>query len=137
MEQFLWDDKLSTEIDEIDSQHKKLIGLINKLAIDKEQEQLSREYIHSLLSELFNYTIYHFFTEEQIMENTNYPEYAAHKTAHINLSSQVVDYFERFSNGEENLLEEIFEFLKDWLFTHIMNIDTKLGTYLKQWQEQD
>ncbi|MCX8069933.1 MAG: bacteriohemerythrin [Thermodesulfovibrionales bacterium] len=136
MEQFVWSEDLAVGIDEIDNQHKKLIGLINQLAILKEQQTSDREYIHSLLSELFNYTIYHFFTEEQIMENISYPEYGSHKMEHVNLSARVVDYFERFSRGEEYLQSEIYEFLKAWLNSHIKNTDTKLGKFIREWENE-
>ncbi|HIJ59459.1 MAG TPA: hemerythrin family protein [Nitrospirae bacterium] len=133
MEQFIWDNKLSVGVEEIDNQHKKLIELINQLIIKKEENKTDQEYLHSLLSELFNYTIYHFFTEEQIMENISYPDYGKHKAEHVNISSKVIEYFERFNNGEDSLYIEIFEFLKVWLYNHIMNTDNALGKYIQEW----
>ncbi|MFQ3573217.1 MAG: bacteriohemerythrin [Thermodesulfovibrionales bacterium] len=128
---FKWDDSLSVGIMEIDDQHKTLIGYINQLksSLDNPDEKVKT--LQEILAGLFNYTVYHFFSEEQIMESIDYPFYPKHKTEHIEFTSRVIKYIEMFTSGKDEIAEDVFDFLKKWLTGHIMNTDMALGDYLK------
>ncbi len=131
MDLIAWEDSLSVGVSEIDNQHRRLIGFINQLADFMVGGKDIENPLQSVLSGLFNYTVYHFFTEEQIMENVGYPNYDAHRAAHINLTATVIVFLDRFIRGEQNIHQEVFSFLKQWLLEHIRVTDKELGDYLQ------
>jgi len=130
MELIQWDDGLSVGVPEIDEQHKKLIGFINNLVKCEVDSKAQDEQIQSVLSGLFNYTSYHFFAEEQIMEASEYPNYDKHKDEHAALTAEVIDYFDRYLGGDRDIRSRLYEFLKGWLLNHIQVTDKGLGNYL-------
>jgi hemerythrin len=81
-----WKDEYSVGIESIDSQHKKLLGLINSLqtAVNyKTGEAFERE----ALDELVDYTKTHFKFEEDMMEQNGYPEFTTHRACKTRLIS--------------------------------------------------
>jgi hemerythrin-like metal-binding protein len=80
-----WNDNFSVKVSEVDNQHKELIGLINQL-YDAMRVGKGREVPGSVLTELVNYTVYHFSTEERLFQEHGYPEYERHKQIHDDLT---------------------------------------------------
>ena len=76
-EDIKWDDKYSVGISMIDEEHKKLIGILNKVIYAKEHNGNPEE-LWEVLSEMTNYALTHFKTEEAYMKELNYPEYQDH-----------------------------------------------------------
>ena len=74
MELISWKDSLNVGIVEIDEQHKKLVGLINKL-FEAMANGKSSEIMKSVLGELSNYVNTHFATEEKLMKQFGYEDY--------------------------------------------------------------
>jgi len=69
-----WNDKFSVGISMIDEEHKKLFGILNKVIVVKEHNGNPEE-LWEVLSEMTNYALTHFKTEEAYMKECNYPEY--------------------------------------------------------------
>lgn len=127
-----WDDSLSIGISEIDNQHKTLIGYINQLRSTLNEPEKKFEILRGVLAGLFNYTIYHFFSEEEIMESLQYPFYPKHKTEHIEFTNSVINYIEVFTDSKKDITADVLTFLKGWLFNHIMTTDKALGNFLSK-----
>jgi hemerythrin len=66
-----WEDKFSVGISIIDEEHKKLIGLLNKVVFAKGHNDNPEE-IREVLRKMINYAITHFATEETYMKKFNY-----------------------------------------------------------------
>ncbi|MGD8835500.1 MAG: bacteriohemerythrin [Desulfobacteraceae bacterium] len=116
-----WTDKLSVGIEEIDSQHKKLIQMINEFydgVISDDKIAMGR-----LLTSLIDYTISHFATEEKYMKLFNYPGAATHIEEHRSFTDKVSDIKKRFGSGELVLSLEITNFVKVWIIKHVLGID--------------
>ena len=79
-ETFIWNDKFNTHIDVIDSQHRKLVDIINCLGAIS-AHQTSTEELGTILTELVDYTIFHFNTEEQLM--AQFEVNTVHREAHV------------------------------------------------------
>ncbi|HOQ12790.1 MAG: Bacteriohemerythrin [Spirochaetes bacterium ADurb.Bin218] len=124
-----WESRLSIGIKQFDEHHKELIRIIAELRNSKNSGE-SHVYLKNLLFELLSYTKYHFTAEERMMEKHHYPEFEKHKKEHVELTEQVEYFLDRYSLGKTDLDEEIFEFLKKWLFEHILETDKKMGEYL-------
>jgi hemerythrin-like metal-binding protein len=85
-----WSDHLSVGVDVIDDQHKKLVSIINRL-YDAMKNRKGSEILGDVLSELVDYTKYHFTAEEALMKDNAYPDYQSHKSSHSKLVEKVMD----------------------------------------------
>lgn len=124
-----WNDSLSVNVQEIDSQHKRLVELINQLH-DAMSQGRGREVMGKVLDGLISYTRTHFAYEERLMAARAYPSLAQHKAEHDALTKQVLDLQSQFLAGQAVLTLQVMKFLKDWLSNHILEVDKKLGAYL-------
>jgi hemerythrin-like metal-binding protein len=126
-----WSNMLSTGISEQDTQHKKLIDLINQLN-DAMQAGQGAAVLGNVLNELVNYTVFHFSYEEKLMGQHKYEDTPAHKAEHLKFVQTVGDFKKKFDSGKAVISVEIMNFLRDWLTSHIMKTDKKLGQSLNK-----
>lgn len=129
MEFIEWVESYSVNIKEIDDQHKKLIGIINRLH-DAMKTGQSKNAISNALSDLIDYTDYHFRTEEELFQKYEYPDLVKHKEEHDDLTQKAIDLKTSFDEGRLMHNIEVILFLKDWLNTHILDTDKKYSTFL-------
>jgi hemerythrin-like metal-binding protein len=122
---------LSTGVAEQDTQHKKLIDLINQLN-DAMQAGHSADVLGKVLTELVNYTVLHFSYEEKLMAQHKYEDTPAHKAEHAKFVATAGDLKKKFDAGNAVISVEIMNFLRDWLTNHIMKTDKKLGQALNK-----
>ncbi len=119
-----WEDKFSVGISMIDEEHKKLIGILNKVIFAKGHNNNPEE-LREVLRELTNYALTHFKTEEAYMKKFNYPEYQDHKEEHREFSIETIAYHDKLIEGDFQIANEILEYLKWWLVNHIQVTDKK------------
>lgn len=124
-----WNADYSVHIELVDEQHKKLVGLINGLH-DAMKLGKGKDVLGKTLSQLVDYTAYHFKEEEKLFKVYAYPDYLPHKREHDALTKQALELRERFVRGELFLSNETVLFLKDWLNSHILGSDKKYGPFL-------
>ena len=124
-----WDSKYSVNIGEIDAQHRKLFDLVNNLH-DAMKSGQGKNVMGKILSELVDYTVYHFRTEEDLFQKHGYPGYLNHKKEHDDLTKQVLDLKGRSDKGEMIVTVEVMNFLKNWLNNHILGTDKKYSQFL-------
>jgi hemerythrin-like metal-binding protein len=120
-----WNAKLEVGHSQIDSDHKKLVELLNRLH-DAMQAGQARDVCGRILDELIQYTRVHFATEERLMAQHGYAQAATHKAQHASLVQEVVQFKSRFDAGSIALSVSLFKFLKDWLSNHILQSDKTL-----------
>ncbi|MBF0474087.1 MAG: hemerythrin family protein [Nitrospirae bacterium] len=125
-----FDEKITVHIKEIDDHHQTLVRLINEL-YDAVVEGKGEETVSVVLPELINYTMYHFFAEEDYMVKYEYPKYHDHKMEHAKLIDQTLELYERYNEGVK-ISNAVLDFLKDWLNGHIMGLDIELGHFLQE-----
>lgn len=124
-----WSPNLSVGSEEIDSEHAKLIDLLNALASEIEAgggHDAIRERLDSLIAE----TEQHFRHEEAIMDRESYPELGYHQRIHQALIQEIAEFRDSLDDGME-IGSEITDFIKNWLISHIMESDKQLGGYLE------
>ncbi len=128
MEPIQWSRWMSVGIDDLDEDHRVLIGIVNKLYDDSNRQDA--DVVAGILDELIAYTRHHFAAEEACMARSNYPTFAAHKALHDSLTRQVENYRDGFLANREGITgEEVFLFCSDWLGMHILKEDTRFGEY--------
>ncbi len=124
-----WRTAFNLNIDIIDSEHQKLIGIINKLyenfkLVDK------NELVKQLLKELWDYADVHFKREEKCFEKYDYPETDKHKEQHHVFMNKIKEVENDFLNGKINLFDQTF-FLNKWFANHILVEDKKYAKYFE------
>ncbi|WP_456369959.1 bacteriohemerythrin [Thermodesulfatator atlanticus] len=126
-----WGPAFEIGIKAIDEQHKKLVAMVNELYKGLSQG-VPEQSLKKVLSELIDYTAYHFKTEEELFDKYGYPEADVHKQIHEKLVDKVVAYHKRIEAGEANIAYDLLAFLKDWLANHICITDKKYGPFFKE-----
>ena len=126
---FEWTQELEI-CDKVDSQHKRLVNLINEL-YDAFTKAKANEIISEILQQLYDYTIYHFSTEEKMLEEANYPLLEDHIKEHQNFIVKINEFITRFKKNDFMLSYDVMLFLRDWLLNHIMVSDHKYQSYCK------
>lgn len=126
---FIWNDSYSVGNSTIDEQHKKLIGIINKLYTSF-MEKKQNEEISEVMKELADYTRYHFSTEEQLFRSKKYPFAAEHEKEHEQFVDELYQLKIKFDNSPSVLTLKVMTFLQKWLKDHILVKDKKYAPYL-------
>ena len=125
----IWQDDLNTGIDIIDTQHQRIVEMINRLHVSN--KMMERMAVAEVIDELIDYTLSHFAFEEELMEEAGYPFSAAHKRVHEVFIKRVSEYRMRFQAGED-ISDELRTMLSRWLFNHIRGDDQAYAEQVKQ-----
>ena len=125
-----WREDLSVGIGSIDDDHKKLLTLINNLETAVHYPT-GEAFERQALRELVDYTKYHFEREEAMMRETGYADYEPHKRQHEAMIAKVGGFMDAYEKDREGTIEELTEFLKDWLLKHIAGTDQKYSGHLQ------
>ncbi|MEE4255248.1 MAG: bacteriohemerythrin [Desulfuromusa sp.] len=119
---FQWKDEYNTGVTLMDQQHRRLVDLINQL-FQCMKDGGDRMIIAGVVDELVSYTVTHFRAEEDVMRKNNYPDLVAHQQIHKNFVEKVGVYANKLKSGERLPPADIYNFLKDWLISHIEKQD--------------
>ncbi len=114
----------------IDNEHKELFRIIGEVYRVITDEFIPDKYdeIVYLLEEMKRYTIFHFTDEEKYMESIQYEGLAAQKRAHDAFVAKLEGMdLEHIDEHQQETLEELMEFLTEWLVNHILYTDKKIG----------
>jgi len=131
MSKIQWNSELSVGVKQIDDQHKELIrianGLINAISLKREERILG-----NVTRKLREYTVFHFASEEQLMDDIRYPKRGEHANEHIRLKKNVKDYQRIIYKHEDLTPETVLQFLKEWLLGHILTHDRELAQFIHE-----
>ncbi|MEH0860021.1 MULTISPECIES: bacteriohemerythrin [unclassified Halobacteriovorax] len=127
IEEIPWDKKYAIGIPKVDSEHEELLKRINTLI----RAMNTQQGIAKAFEDLKGYVVFHFDEEEEYMRSINYPSYESHKRVHEKLLSNVAKFEAQLKSGQVEK-DKLASFLKNWLFTHIMGIDTKYADHARQ-----
>ncbi|MDO9181107.1 MAG: bacteriohemerythrin [Bacteriovorax sp.] len=131
-QKFIWSDKLSLGVKEMDNEHIILIEKINNLVTTMENQFVKKDknkILHSFV-ELANFTVKHFASEEEYMRSIGYAQLSSHKKIHEKLLDHVQKYGEQIKTGTLND-QKLISFLRNWLLSHIMGVDMQYADYSK------
>ncbi|MBG0777083.1 MAG: hemerythrin family protein [Desulfovibrionaceae bacterium] len=124
-----WNDRLSVNIRDIDSQHKQLVAMLNRLH-DAMKAGSTGAVIAQIVSEMKRYSVSHFTTEEGYMKKHGYPDYTAHKAEHEKFVAKVAQVERDLQAGAGAMSMDILNFLSNWMITHIRGTDKKYTPFL-------
>jgi hemerythrin len=124
-----WNDELTVNVPAIDDQHKELIrianGLINAVSLGRDERVLG-----NVIRRLRDYTVFHFSSEEALMEDLRYPKRADHEAEHRRLKQNVKTYQRLIYKQESISPRDIMGFMKEWLLAHILTFDRELARFI-------
>lgn len=113
-----WNDSLTTGIESLDNDRKKLLGLVNQLqtaahySVDTELKEQN-------LLELFNHTKQYLSNEENLMKDCGCKDLKECKKQHAIMLSKIDEYLEMHNRKESLNLNKIVLFIKTWVINHI------------------
>jgi hemerythrin-like metal-binding protein len=119
-----WKSEYNTGILKIDTQHQRLVELINNLT-NAYSSKADRHQIEKIFLGLVNYCNYHFTSEEQVMQDHNYHEYTDHKNKHDNFFDKIDECKMKYHKGNAAALLDTIDYLNEWLIDHILVEDRK------------
>jgi hemerythrin len=124
-----WKEEYRIGVDLIDEQHKKLFQIAadiydllkNNLYIDKYNR------VVALLSELRDYTIFHFKTEEAYQQEIGYKRYLSHKVEHDDFVNKINNIdLDSIDENQDLYILELLEFVVKWIGEHILEKDKQI-----------
>jgi hemerythrin-like metal-binding protein len=126
----VWSDSLAVGVADIDSQHQKLVQLINGLH-DHMLKGDAHDIMQKVLDRVIQYTVMHFQMEEGLMAKYGYPHSPTHKREHADLTRHAIELQQKLMSGNARITMETMTFLRDWLQNHILKTDKLLGAHLQ------
>jgi len=131
--EFVWNDKMTTGVPDIDVQHKYLINFINELGYSI-RKNYSPEDIVKVLKVMKFYVDWHFAKEEECMERYHCAVAEKNRKAHAVFAEKLHEHQKEYENsgGSSELAHRIHEDLANWIVNHITALDTQLYPYTGQ-----
>ena len=126
----IWQPGYSVKIAVLDSQHREIFEMINRLhwAIKENQQA---QIVGTILSEMTGYMYTHFKDEETLMQLHRYPDLQTHKESHEAFKRTTNELISKhLQTFYGDIASEVLEFLKTWWTNHIMGMDQKYVPYL-------
>ena len=125
MEPIIWIDSFNIGIPIIDSQHHRIIKMINQLLQDA-HGQPSADTISDILNDMTQYAKEHFNTEETLMREAGYPALEPHRKMHSDYRKKTITLCLRATERLPNVPDELLKFIHTWWLKHILQEDMKL-----------
>jgi len=124
-----WNDSFSVGVLVMDDQHKRFLSFLNELH-GAMKKGMGVQAIGKILTDLAQYTDYHFKAEEDLMKRHGYPELEYQKEAHRRFVEKVAEIRKRYEGGDHSVISEALTAVRDWLINHIQKMDRKYGPYM-------
>ena len=126
-----WSDEYSINVAEIDEQHKKLLDHVNRLHAGVEA-QIDKQDLHQLVEDLYEYTSFHFASEEKLMKKHGMDHVKKHHKEHKMLLKHLKHICNAISQGKRPKFYSEYDVSNDWFLSHIMECDKKMGAFLNR-----
>jgi len=125
-----WIPEYNLGIERVDEQHQWLVKLYNNIDNAKSRNS-SAEIIGTYMKGLIHYTRFHFSAEEGELRKVNYTSFNEHKQMHEHFINKINQFLYEFENGNQEIVNDVLDYLKDWLIGHIMREDKKYVPFVK------
>lgn len=131
----IWRDSMSFGNAPIDSDHKKILTLVN--ATEKYTVDWNPALLSEILERVRGFAESHFAEEEALMLSVGYPAYEEHVALHRDTLKKALYIYQNFKNtkGDEQQKQwssVLLKFMTDYFVNHLIKEDLKLKPYLKK-----
>ncbi len=130
METINWKNEFSVGVKEMDEQHKKLLGMINRL-IEEQHTLTDPRTIADLLTEMTDYAQVHFRAEEFLMAEYGYEQISVQEKQHQAFIDKTISFYSATDIGPNVLSVALLDYLGTWLVGHILQEDMKYKDFFK------
>ena len=143
MDKVLWNDQLNTGFDHVDTQHRRLMEILNRLiGMSEPGCTCTLEEVEEAVRDLGSYVRHHFDDEIRMMQDTRCD------LRHVMMHAREHEHFVRhLSLFEESMEEpggttagkaaELGRFLAKWLWRHILVVDQVMARQVRRIQAGD
>ena len=115
----------------MDDQHGILMDTMNELR-QALVRGAGREQLREVLDRLIEFTRMHFWSEEQLMEQSAFPGLAEHRSEHHGMLARMMQSAHRVQYGEGAQMRPLVDFLCNWFAEHIESLDRHYGLWLNE-----
>lgn len=122
---YQWKPSFSVNVEDMDHQHRGFISLLMELSEIAEKQDINKTQFRELHRKLTGYADRHFQDEERLLTAVDYPELYQQKRHHQFFLEELARLEAAFSSGEKTAVRGMVDFLRDWLFSHILMEDRK------------
>lgn len=130
-----WDDSFKVGHQMIDSQHKRLFEIADELYNLTQASQERKDADTAIvLEDCAKYVNFHFGCEEKLMEDSAYGDIESHINQHKAFTSYVATLMSDFGRGNKVNLDELYDFIAEWLVNHICSEDKNLASHANKGQ---
>lgn len=130
---FIWQNSnLKLRIPVIDLQHLWFYYLIldmERIISIKNNPILLRD-MKQIVTDLEEFIREHFYLEELLLIESEYPESNSHSQLHQNFSNFIESRFPELNLGNKEVIQEVILYLKNWIFDHIKIEDRMYADYI-------
>jgi hemerythrin-like metal-binding protein len=126
-----WTPSLSVNVEVIDTQHKKMFELAN-IFYRELYDGADKTVLIEKLKELVEYSIFHFKTEEDLLQKANHPSLETHAKEHEQFVEELTALNSRILAGDLVISVEIISFLRNAIINHIFVSDKEMGKHYNQ-----
>lgn len=127
MTEFSWEASYNVNIETMDRQHQKIfdyMAMIHDALVDK-AEHVG---IEDMLDKFDMFCKMHFYEEERLMEEMNFPSTIGHKRKH-DLFVSNLGRFRSSDIGHNKKAQDDFVSIKDWFVDHILSEDMRYSEF--------
>ncbi|MDR3750944.1 MAG: bacteriohemerythrin, partial [Terracidiphilus sp.] len=119
-----WNHSCGVGVRAMDDQHGILMDTMNELRLAVVSGR-GREQMSELLDRLIEFTRMHFWSEEQLLEQSGFPGLAAHRAAHHSLLAQMLEAAHRVQYGKGVEMNSLLCWLQDTYAEHTEGLDRR------------
>ncbi|WP_305042924.1 bacteriohemerythrin [Geoalkalibacter sp.] len=125
-----WTPAYSVRNTVLDRQHQFVIEVINELYQARLHRRTALEF-RAIFQKLSQYTRTHLAYEEKFLADNGYPEQEAHARLHQAMKIRIHAIEQQNETDDVDISQELFDFLKDWWLTHILEEDMRYAKYFE------
>ena len=123
-----WKPEYSVRIAELDRQHQRMFRIVQEL-----QRSImagnGQAVVEAAMERVVNYTIEHFATEENFMDECGFPGTAAHRVEHNVLTMEISKLQKEHEAGKTDAVAKLLDFLQRWQVEHILKRDMEYAKF--------
>ena len=126
-----WNHACTVGVRAMDDQHGVLMDSMNELRLALMHGR-GREQVRELLDTLIEFTRMHFWSEEQLMEQTGFPGLSEHRAEHQRLLRLFRESAHLVQQGDKVRMRPLLGSLRDGYLEHIGGPDQQYGPWMNQ-----
>jgi hemerythrin len=127
IERVVWLQAYSVHVEEIDREHRVLFSIVNRIA---DLYESGSNDVFPVLQDLVQYAMNHFHSEHTVMLKSSYPAFVKHSKEHNLFIEKAQTFLRDYETKDKQLVYNMLQYFRNWLFQHTTNIDMKYGEHL-------